>query len=341
MFYAPLPRTLEAALRDIGDTKVQVRVSASKDLVAHVDADRARVVAALEKALKDDTNALVRSSAAEGLGAVSAKESLAALLVAVEDEHQIVRQMAIQALGEIGDARAQNRLERALSDERPEVRFQAVMAFPRVSRDRPAIVAALVRATQDADPRVAHVAFRMAEEVTADEGGVVEEVILDRAKASLDHASFDVRAVAAVIVATAGLPDGDDIIASIAEGKTKGEEPEDTAAAIELAAERKLERVIPALRRRAFGGLLGLTRDPFVWQARVALARFGDDRAKKHILGELRAKTFERRTLAVSAAGRARLSEAKPLLVAMKGDPDRAEPSAVDAALRLLEGARA
>lgn len=174
MFYAPLPRTLEAALRDITDRKVQVRVSASKDLVAHVAADRAKVVSALEKAL-GDSNGLVRASAAEGLGAVEGKEALSALLVAVEDEHQIVRQTALQALGEIGDARAQQRLERALKDARPEVRFQAVMAYPRVASSREDAMAALAEATRDDDDSVAHIAFRMAEELSEDARGVVAD----------------------------------------------------------------------------------------------------------------------------------------------------------------------
>lgn len=337
MFYSPLPRNLEAALRDIEDPKVQVRVSAAKDLVPHADAERKRVVSALEKAL-GDSNALVRAAAADSLAAIGAKEALPALLVAVEDEHGIVRQSAILALGEIRDPRAQKRLERALKDERPEVRFQAVMAYPRVASSRADALSALLQATRDADASVAHVAFRMAEELSEDdERGVVDPQMLARAKACLKHASPKVRAVAAVVVATAGESDADDVLRAIVEGTVREVEPEDVAAALELAGERQLEALKPVLAKRAFGGLLGLTRDPYQWQARVALARLGDERAKKHILSELRANTFERRTLAVSAAGRARLSEAKPLLLAMKDQADRAEPTAIEAALRLID----
>lgn len=340
MFYVPLPRTLEAALRDIEDKKVQVRVAAAKDLVAHVDAGRDRILAALERALQD-SNALVRASACESLGAIRGREALGALLHSVEDEHQLVRQSAILALGEIGDGRAQKRLERALTDERPEIRFQAVMAYPRVVGTPRDALGALVRATRDDDESVVHVAFRMSEEVTANEAGVVDDSILERAKACLKHPSAKVRAVAAVLVGTAGLADADAVLTSIVDGAlTTGLEPEDIGAAIELAGERHLQAALPALRRRAFGGLLGFARDGYQWQARVALARLGDDRAKKYILAELRAGTVERRTLAVSAAGRARMLEAKGLLVAMKDRPDRAEPSAIDAALQLLDGIR-
>jgi HEAT repeat protein len=337
VFYAPLPRTLEAALRDIGDPKAPVRVSAAKDLVRHVEEDRDRVIAALEKAL-DDSNGLVRACAAEGLGAVKAGEAIRALLVAVEDEQQLVRQTAIQALGEIGDKRAQKRLERALTDPRPEVRFQAVIAYPRVASSAADALAALVRATRDEDETVVHVAFRMAEELSEDERGVVDDAILSRAKACLEHGSPKVRAVAAIVLATAGRAEGDGLLRDIAEGKATGVEQEDVAAAIELVGARGLTAAIPALQRRAFGGFLGFAKDAFQWQARVALARLGDARAKKHILAELGAGSFERRTLAASAAGRARLVEAKPRLLSMKDRPDQAEPSAVDAALALLEG---
>lgn len=334
MFYAPLPRTLEAALRDVQDPKVQVRVSAAKDLVAHGTEARAKVVAALEKALSD-SNGLVRAAAAEGLGALAGKEALSALLVAVEDEHQIVRQTAIQALGEIGDSRAQQRLSRALKDDRPEVRFQAVMAYPRVASSPQDAMTALLAATRDPDDTVAHIAFRMAEELTEDARGVVPEPILARAKVCLERGSPKLRAVSAVLLATAGRPDADAVLGQIVEGKLPDADPEDVAAAIELAGERGLSALQPALHKRAFGGLL--RRDPFQWQARVALARLGEARAKKEILAELSAGSFERRTLAASAAGRARLSEARSLLLALRDQPERAEPSAVDAALALLD----
>lgn len=339
MFYAPLPRNLEAALRDIADPKVRVRVSAARDVVAHAEAAPGRVIAALEKGLSD-SNALVRAACAEALGDIKGKEALSALLVAIEDEHQIVRQAAIIALGEIGDSRAQQRLQRALEDERADVRFQAVMAFARVASSSKDALDALVRASKDKDELVAHIAFRMAEELTEDARGEVAPVMLDRARASLGHASPKVRAVAAVLLATAGDSSGHEILIAVIEGRVLGAEPEDIASAIEIAGEKELKEARPALERRAHGNFLGLRRDPFSWHAGVALARMGDERSKKNILSELSARSFQRRTLAVSAAGRARLSEAKSLIAAMKGRPERAEPEAVEAALELLEASQ-
>src|SRR5207253_949122 len=140
---APLPRTLNAALRDVSSKKPEVRADALRDVVRHADGSRTRIVRALEGALHD-SDPRVRGLAATALSDVGAREALAALLVTVEDDDPYVRQMAISALGEIGDARAGERLRRALSDARPEVRFQAVMAFPRVAaRKDDALVAVL------------------------------------------------------------------------------------------------------------------------------------------------------------------------------------------------------
>jgi HEAT repeat protein len=337
MFYSPLPRTLEAALRDLGEKKPEVRASAVRDLARHSESDRERVIGGLERALTDQ-NALVRATSAECLGELVATESLPKLLVAVEDEHQLVRQNAILALGELGDSRAQQRLERALGDSRPEVRFQAVMAYPRVASSRADAVAALLKATADEDENIAHIAFRMAEEL-AEDGGRVDEEILVRARECLAHSKPRVRAVAAVLLAGAKDPAADEALSEIVNGKLVTPEVADIAAAIELAGQRELP-VQAALAKRAFGGLLGIAADPFQWHARVALARMGDARAKKAILAELGALSFAKRTLAVSAAGKARLFEARSTLLDMKGRPERAEPSAVEAALADLEETR-
>lgn len=336
MFYHPLPRNLEAALRDVTDPKPLVRMSAIRDLVPHADDARDRIVSALEIAMRDDVP-MVRAHAAEALGDVCGKAALPALLVAVEDKNQLVRQKAIGALGELGDARAQQRLERALSDERPEVRFQAVIAYPRVCSSREHALSAVVAATRDDDDHVAHIAFRMAEELTEQEGGPLEGSVAMRARACLRHDSPRVRAVAAVILAAAGEDGADETLVGVIDGSVATDEQEDVAAAIEAASDRELDAARPALERRAFGGFLGFGRDPLRWHARVALARMGHPRARADILSELGSYSYESRTLAVSAAGRAGLREAQPRILEMKGRPDRAAPSAVEAALAQLE----
>jgi hypothetical protein len=68
----------------------------------------------------------------------------------------------------------------------------------------------------------------------------------------------------------------------------------------------------------------------------VALARMGHERAQREILRELSARDRDLRTLAVAAAGRARLVAAREPIAAMKGDARRADPDAVDEALAAL-----
>lgn len=337
----PLPRTLDAALRDIASPKAAVRAEAARELVPHAEAARARVVGALEGALRDDKDSSVRAAAAVSLADIEGREALPALLVAVEDEDPLVRQMAITALGEIGDARATERLRRALSDERPEVRFQAVIAFPRVIARLEDGMDALLEATRDPDPLVCHIALRMIEELATkrdeqgEEHGVPEEA-LARARALLQHEGGAVRVAAAILLARAGEEAGRELLVKVARGDLATGEGDDEAAAIELCGELGLHAARAGLERRAFGGILGFGRDRFAWHARVALARMGHERATREILRELGSLDRDRRTLAVAAVGRARIEAARPLVEAMRGDETRADASAVTEALAAL-----
>lgn len=331
-----LTRNLDAALRDVTDDKPSVRASAARDLGHQADESREACVRALETALRD-ADASVRAAAAEALGDLGATEALAALLVAVEDDAPNVREQAIVALGELRDARATVRLERALSDSRPEVRFQAVMAYPRVTSSRADAAKALLKATRDADELVAHIAFRMAEELADEDGGGLDAQIVERAVACLDHASMRVRAVAAVVASSAEDDRARDALLRVIDGRTATPDSEDVIAAIELAGERPVVEAKPALEKRAFGGVLGLGRDPLAWHARTALARMGHPRATEEILKELGSMSLHKRTLAVAAAGRARLVKAREVIAGMLGHAGRAAPSAVEGALELLD----
>lgn len=341
-----LPRTLPAALRDIGSSKVAVRASAARDLVPHVETARQEVLRALERALSDEAPT-VRSAAALALADVGGREALPKLLVAMEDEDAHVRQMAITALGEIGDARATERLRRALVDERAEVRFQAVIAFGRVCKDHASIVEALVARTRDADPLVCHIALRVAEELGGPgashedgehERAVVDPAILERARSLLGHASPLVRVAAAIVLARAGDRAGTKVLVAVADRSLRTEDVEDEAAVIELCGVLGIEASRAGLERRAFGGALLLGRDRFAWHARVALARMGHERAIREIVAELGSWDRGKRTLAVAAVGRARIHSAEPIVAAMRGDPARAEQDAVNDALEALSG---
>ncbi|HEX5101192.1 MAG TPA: HEAT repeat domain-containing protein, partial [Polyangiaceae bacterium] len=82
----PLPRTLDAALRDVEHERPAVRLSALRDLVRLARGPaRPRAVSALAQALLRDPSAESRSEAALGLADAGAHEARAELLAALED----------------------------------------------------------------------------------------------------------------------------------------------------------------------------------------------------------------------------------------------------------------
>ncbi|MBK7581543.1 MAG: HEAT repeat domain-containing protein [Myxococcales bacterium] len=341
---APLPRTLAAALRDAGHKKFEVRLSALRDLGRHAGEGSQDAVSRLRAALLEDAAAGVRAEAALALADAGVKGVLPDLVRAVtEDESLRVRQMCLVALGEIAGTDAEaavevvDVVEAALADPRPEIRFQAMVAFAQVGGERS--VDALFRALEDPDGHVRYVGLRLAEERWVGEHtSVAPARLASRARVLLDDEVAEVRLAAALLLGRLGDKSGADVLV-VAVGTGSGtHEPEDAEAAIELAGELGLAAARAGLVKRAFG-LFGVSRDPFAWQAKVALARLGDARARSSILQGLDAWTRDARTLAVAAAGRARLKEARTLILAMRGRPERAEPSAVEESLRLLGAA--
>jgi len=339
LFHRPLPRTLEAAIRDLKEKNPSVRRSAIQDLGRHSrEQATKRIVDTLLEALRDD-DPVVRTEAAYCLGDAKAREALPALLVAVDDRHSLVRQAAIDALGTIGDSRATGRLLRALDDERPDVRFQAVIALGRVSPQDG--LDGVLRAAQDEDQHVRYIAIRVAEELSPSEGAgpAARVTLLERVAEQLPEWLHDsdahVRLAAAILLGRSGSDDGALEIIAAVHNRIPSLEPEDEVAAIELAGSLKLEDAIPALERRAFG-LKRLVTERHAWAARVALVRLGDERARQSILRDLRGWSRDRRTAAATAAAQAGMTEAREIIEAMRGDYEKAEQEAVDEALELL-----
>jgi HEAT repeat protein len=158
--------------------------------------------------------------------------------------------------------------------------------------------------------------------------------VLARAEAALSDSARDVRLAAAILLAKTGHEAAHAELAAVVNSRQPSREPEDEQTAVDLAGELGVKSAYPGLLRRAFGGLLG--RDRFAWQARVALARLGDERARRSILKDLSSWSYEARNMAVAAAGRARVPEARPLLLALRDRPESADPDAVREALALL-----
>lgn len=330
-------RNFEAALRDLKAERSSIRASAAEDLAVHGPTHRADVVEALIEALNDEAPD-VRAAAAVGLADVGAEEAVEPLVAAAGDRDEHVRQMALAALGELRATEAADCVADALDHACSAVRFQAVIAYPRVTPSTDEAVRVLLEATADDDPLVRHIALRMAEEVgDQDAGPAVPGAMLARARELLEDDSDVVRVAAAVILGRSGLRDGTDILIDVAQGRVLTSEADDEAAAIDLCGELGLEEATPGLVERGYSGGMLSSRDTFAWQARVALAALGYTRARRWVLGELKAWTRERRSLGVAAVIQAKLPEARPLLEAMKGDPSRADPELVAEALAALD----
>jgi HEAT repeat protein len=241
--------------------------------------------------------------------------------------------MALAAVGELGDRRAGERLRRALSDPRPEVRFQAVIAFTRVVPDE--ALQAIDQALDDADASIRYIAVRCAEEYTLGHDRSVPPELVARAETLLGDPDATVRVAAAVLLSRCGQRMGVPLLVEVARGRVTTREHEDEAAAVELLGELGVTEAVPHLERRAFA-ILGFGEGRFAWQALVSLARMGHLRARARIMRDLRSWSRDRRTLAVAAAGRAELAEARPIVEAMKGDEARADAGTVALALDQL-----
>jgi HEAT repeat protein len=333
-----LPRSLEAALRDMRHGKNETRISALRDLVRLAETDeRARALSALSEVMAGDADLHVRAAAALALGDAAAQEARAALHEAARSAPLPVREMALAALGEIaeqGDAAVLALLDEARKDPAPELRFQALLAQNRVSRGT--LLEQLVEASRDLDAEVRQIAYRLAEEHVLSDHAILPEPLKQRARAALRDDAPSVRLSAAILLARVGDHSGAAVICAVVNRQDRVASLEDEQAALELAGELKLSEARSALKRRAFG-FFGLSRDPLAWHARVALARLGDEQARSAILRGLSAFTRDARTIAVAAAGRARLPEARAILRRMT--PAQADPDTVAEALAELEAA--
>jgi len=330
----PLPRNIAAALRDAEHGDARVRQSALGDLVRHARAsERERATIAIIALLRSDPSPELRAEAALALADAGAVGARTALLAALEDPVLGVRQMAILALGELGepgDLELAERLTSALGAVEPALRFQALIACERLAPER--AEALIERAVQDEDDEVRAMALRLARKRWPETNA--PRTLVERAVRALgDHAS-NVRAQAALWLGLLGDVRGDDALVGIVDGSVPLELPSDLEEAMELVAVRRLVRASTGLERRAFGFLARVNTGR--WHALVALARLGHVRARRTILRGLGAWTRDARTLAVVAAGRAGLSEATAQISHFRGRPGRAEPEAVEEALRVL-----
>lgn len=330
---APLPRKLEAALRDIQSEKLEVRISALRDLVRHARGGEAQAARALRQALTDAVEA-VRAEAALGLSDAESRESAEALAkVARLDASVRVRQMAILSLGELGQSSPQVLavMSEARRRDAAAERFQALLALHQLRAE--GAEASILEGMLDPDPEVRRLAFRVAR-AHFSESRELSVAACQRARTALSDEHPGVRAAAALTLAEYGDVTGKPILLDLVARRGGWASTEDEQAAIELVAELRFDEAVPALRRRAFARLM---RDPHAHEARIALARLGDDRARAVLLRGLRAWTRDGRTLAVAAIGRARIQSARERLTLLSNQPERADPAVVHQALALID----
>jgi HEAT repeat protein len=332
--FSPLPRTAQAALRDAEHPQPTVRLSALADLGRHArGGERERAILAIIALLRSDPNADIRAEAALVLADAEAKGARAALLAALDDPAERVRQMALLALGELGepgDRELGERLLGAFDAPEPALRFQSLIACERLLPERAAELVG--RALEDQDEEVRAMALRLARQRWPMADG--PDALLGLGRRALTDPASRVRAVAALWLAPRHEPEAERVLVGVVTGAVPLDAGPELGEALELAGALGLVEARPALERRAFG-LLGRT-SALGWHARIGLARLGDARARRAIVKGLSAWTRDARTLAVVAAGRAGLTEARDGIARLRGDARRAEPEAVEEALAAL-----
>ncbi|HEY8942612.1 MAG TPA: HEAT repeat domain-containing protein, partial [Polyangiaceae bacterium] len=217
---APLPRTLEAAVRDAGSERREVRRSAVRDLARHAR-DSVEAEKTLRRALLEDADAEVRADAALALADAGARLAAPDLCrVAVEDLSTRVRQLALLALGEIGEAGPPVLavLEKAGRSELPEERFQALLALHQLGAN--SAKTALIEGMADADAEVRRLAFRVSRAEWSEAVELPPEV-REKARAALTDEDPGVRVAAALALADFGDASGKSLLLEIVQRRSR------------------------------------------------------------------------------------------------------------------------
>lgn len=142
--------TVNALVETLGDANAAVRLAAVGSL-AHLQDPRA--IAALAKALREDTDARVRAAAAEALGEIDHPRAVPALLEALKTERvAAVREQIVHALAEIDDPSAVAGISAAVRDPSVKVRREVANALGEL--DDPQAVPALITMARDEDAEV-------------------------------------------------------------------------------------------------------------------------------------------------------------------------------------------
>ena len=281
----PLPRTLDASLRDAASDDAKVRASAFADLARHPLVEgltRTRTVSALERGILREDDARVRMAAIMAVADLEATELVPALLFACEDDVPFVGELAVRTLGELGDGRALPKVRRLLDDDRPALRYQAVAAWSRlphasVEERLSPILAAFRRADEHREVRL--MVLRVIDEVV--ERGALVDAPHDLDKVLREALEDDSTALlAAIVLAKLGDAEGRRVVGGFVNRRPlPGAVPtEDDREAILVAGRFRWVELLPALLRRA-RGIGRFLADTCATEALVSLAALGDTKA--------------------------------------------------------------
>lgn len=335
----PLPRTLQAAERDLSSEDPKIRASAAHDLrLPGQPGEREARVRVLVSALSD-ADSLVRKEALLALADHRAVEALPQLLGLLAHADPNTRQMAVLAVGEvaeIGDKLCIGPITALLGAGSPALRYQALVAVVRLNpvdaREN------ILRGLSDTDAEIRGLALRLLEEHLL----IGDVEALDAELEARIHALAKDKVPAVALVAQLmggelGLNVPLDLVIAVVNGEQRVAEPRDEQIAIELCGRLRLKKAARGLKRRAFGGL-GLSFDPFRWQARAGLAALGNAAAMAKVRKCLASGKRQDRTLAVFAVGQVGLHEAQAALERLSGNDSAVDQEVLaDALARLTE----
>ncbi|HMA92048.1 MAG TPA: HEAT repeat domain-containing protein [Polyangiaceae bacterium] len=350
---SPLPRTFAAAMRDVESRRTDTRRSALIDLVRYVDSEQRNEVAqALDRIVKNDPDAEVRSLAAIAIADGGFTELADTLAAALDDNAPRVQQMALLALGEVGKAlgsQGMKRIERLLTSELPAIRYQALVAWSSLSGSDG--IAALVSATNDHDEEVRWIACRLIDERIRRAASTERDIqsmpdddaltptsqtktipLLNELQRCAHDSAMRVRIAASVVLYRLG---DERCLAQLLE-LVQRRERLSRDEVIQLVHEFGQLRYEPARAWLSARARRGWLEGPLGWPALVALGALGDEAARAEVVRELDASSLRRRTRAVVAVGELRLKSASERILGLRARPSGLDPSVVEQTLRAL-----
>lgn len=342
----PLPRTLAAAERDLVHPKVLVRLDAVRDLGRHstgIEGEQEQRRGLLEKALLDSAPP-VRRQALLSLADLGDAQAIPSVVSHLTDPEIEVRAMALLALGELassGDAEMVSKIRPFLHASAASIRFQALSALCRLAEGLP--FRELKDAFQDKDPWMRCLALRLFLDAYGEDAPKAQRPPVESLRNWLveqpEDEVFEVRFLRELLLCELGESVSGTEISRVVIGECRTQEPIDEQMAIEWAGRRRMESARRGLVRRA-RGFLGMSTDPFRYQAVVGLALLGDEKARVRVEHALSRASFRERTMMAYAVGRLRASAFGSHLEVLSRASHLADPEVLAEAVGRVFGGR-